>query len=402
MEFSSRVLAVASHLQAAAASEGGAVIVAPLSAPLPSFYADILQPFAREPLHRDFSQLHGRAFEAATVCCVIAGIGSQLDHTTVDSFLATILAWHGVPPTRGSSVAIAERTQFSHTTRPARMQPIHPPLPPERRVYALVDRASPPASGSRAYAHRAITNADALLAECQRAARAARCVRVRFPPEMPFRDALDALRTANVLVGAHGAGLANAIFLRRGSIVVEVLAASFAVPESFAMRPDKFGFLGRLGLRRVRLVARETALLRCTTHVERARPVFERLRDCDVTIGSWGEVERAIAGAPDSTAAQSAVHRAADEWHPSPSALLSNRVAQLSAWRCTVWPTAQPGTDEARCLRGNQLADGFVYAHNRGRGTSRAVCGAHAVCTCCRRPQAPVRSAAAHVAVFTM
>ena len=63
-------------------------------------------------------------------------------------------------------------------------------------------------------------------------------------------------------------------------------------PVSFAITPDKYGWLNELGLRRVRVVAKERSPL-CVTTSERQRKVWERLRDCDVLL-SWSQVESAL------------------------------------------------------------------------------------------------------------
>ena len=71
--------------------------------------------------------------------------------------------------------------------------------------------------------------------------------------------------------------------------------------------------------------------------------------------------------------------------HVSPAAPHPNSVDPLL--RCTLWPRGTDGLPDAeRCARGNSLNDGFQYFYNRNRGTSRAVCGRNAACTCCRRP----------------
>ena len=59
-------------------------------------------------------------------------------------------------------------------------------------------------------------------------------------------------------------------------------------------------------------------------------------------------------------------------------------MSHSAKWKCTGWPAdASVGGDEARCLHGNTLQDGFEYSHNSKRGSKNARCvGA---CTCCRR-----------------
>ena len=87
-----------------------------------------------------------------------------------------------------------------------------------------------------------------------------------------WRSQLEVLRDADILVGVHGAGLTNAIFLdaQAKPVLVEVLAASFAA-KGFGL--IKFGFLPALGVRHVRVVTREAD----TGCVSRAKGVAERL-----------------------------------------------------------------------------------------------------------------------------
>ena len=114
----------------------------------------------------------------------------------------------------------------------------------------------------------------------------------------------------------------------------------------------------------MRLVARETRLSECATLAERTRHEWERLRECDVTVG-WAEVEEALARPQDDDA----------ERH-------TPRI-NASMWKCTTWPAdARVGSDAARCAHGNRQHDGYEYVHNAARGMPGAKCGA---CACCRR-----------------
>ena len=342
------------------------VFVPGLPAGLPSFYRDLFDPLGRvetQP-HSDF--LRGQSYGDAKLCCV-NGAGT-LNRSAVASLIALIRRHH-----------LGDAKLSPSVTRRAR--PPQWPAPTDKATFALVDRAAsqPPAAASstsssgfrRSHASRAITNAAELLEACARSALAASCMRVRFPPEAPFRTALASLRDTSVLIGVHGAGLANAVFLPAGAAVVEILPRGFAAPGSFAITPDKYGWLHELGLRRVRLVARETRLFACASLTERLRKQWERLRDCDVSV-EWTAVEAALLRPEnDENAIPS---RAADH----------TRAENATAWRCTAWPSdASVGSDEARCLRGNQLSDGYEYIHNAGRakpGLDR--CGP---CACCRR-----------------
>ena len=220
---------------------------------------------------------------------------------------------------------------------------------------------------------------------------------------MPFAESLSRLQDASALLGMHGSGLMNVVFMRSGSTLVEVLPKAFAShPLTFGV--DKYDFLAsELGIDHVQIHAREESFS-CVAASSRST---ELLRDCDVRL-SWSEVETALArggdryspwvpprvaqlGTPPRTGARGAADGAAAE-HTSwgrtvvPGSGSRQQSSKLAAaWACTTWPAGpEKGDDAARCLHGNTKADGFVYAHNRYRGTQAATClGA---CTCCRRP----------------
>ncbi len=367
MEFLSRALYAAPALLGVRDAAPLTVVVPGLPKGVPSFYSDVLSPLGTTVKGVVDDAVRGGAFSSITSCCV--NTRGAINRSAADAMLALIVRHHLGHP----------------RARPAPLPPLSAEPPWE---VALVQRA-PLTGGGSPLEERAISTEARLFDECVR--RAGSCVRVRFPPEATFAHALGALRRANVLVGMHGAGLANAAFMRAGSAVVEVLGAGFASPGSFAIRPDKFGFLLELGIRRVRLVAPETSGL-CARHRS-----FERLRDCDVSF-EWADVERALQrrGRDDVPTIAKAMAAGAEA---APAALVaatprggnaSSHAPAASPWRCTTWPAgAELGGDEARCLHGNKLADGFVYAHNRARGTPSASCGVQARCTCCRRPARP-------------
>ena len=96
------------------------------------------------------------------------------------------------------------------------------------------------------------------------------------------------MRSARALVGVHGAGLANAVFLKQGMVAVELMPRAFAA-SAHSFGAAKFGFLPALGVRHVRVAVAESDP-RC---VERAGKVAERLRDCDVTV-EWRQLEHAL------------------------------------------------------------------------------------------------------------
>jgi hypothetical protein len=51
---------------------------------------------------------------------------------------------------------------------------------------------------------------------------------------------------------------------------------------------------------------------------------------------------------------------------------------------CTDYPAGGTGSNEHKCLHGNELHDDFTYVYNQGRGTASATCGKSASCWCCR------------------
>ena len=121
----------------------------------------------------------------------------------------------------------------------------------------------------------------------------ARAAFARFkpPPLEPFAAALETLASTHVLIGMHGAGLVNAVFLPPGATVVEIFPRRFSAPGSFGW--EKHTWLRQLGLRRLRMLADEVSLQGCVSPEERKARVWARMRDCDVTV-SWRDVERAL------------------------------------------------------------------------------------------------------------
>jgi hypothetical protein len=368
MEFFTRVLVAAPTLLTAR-SAAISMLVPNLPAGLPAFYNDILGPLSIE-LHSSAAALRGRSFHAPTFCCVNSI--TDLNRTAVDTLVDIIRRHHlATTPRMGQFKQPPQPTYAAMLRRSVAIIERDPPQPAGDHHHRDGHKGSLAVLPRRAHSGRAITTLETLLEECER--RAAECHRLRFPPAVPFSQSLRVLERASILVGFHGAGLANALFMRRpGATVVEVLPKGFAQPGSFAMTPDKYGWLAEVGVRRVRVIARETSSAACTTPSERARREWERLRDCDVDL-SWDEVDAAI--------------------RPEPAKSVAWRTQQRASWQCTAWPanataSVRAAGDEARCLSGNRLRDGFVYAHNRGRSSPLARCGGG--CACCRRPGAEV------------
>jgi len=101
------------------------------------------------------------------------------------------------------------------TTTPA--DPAAATLP----TVVLLRRSSTPGACVEA---RCLTNFDALTAALSARLGGAYTV-VVAPPDGPFGDRLRLFRTAAALVGVHGAGLANALFLPPGASVFQVWGA---------------------------------------------------------------------------------------------------------------------------------------------------------------------------------
>ena len=189
------------------------IVVPGLPVAAPSFYADILEPL----IHRLHSgndtltqqALVGRAFSSAMLCCVNAAY--SFDSAAVHSLTAKILAHHGIsrraPPMWPGPIVCSRHSPLRCV----------PPFAPSRGFpnahvddlfIALVDRYRAPSAAPLDGAPdltkgtRSISNADALLAACAAAYRAApraaaRCARVRFPargalPQLGSRAVLSA------------------------------------------------------------------------------------------------------------------------------------------------------------------------------------------------------------------
>ena len=80
------------------------------------------------------------------------------------------------------------------------------------------------------YFSRSIENEDHL-----RAALRALGFTILEPANIPFRDQVQAINNASMIVGAHGSGFGNLIFARAGTTVIDL------------MRQDWVGFFGAIG-----------------------------------------------------------------------------------------------------------------------------------------------------------
>ena len=198
------------------------------------------------------------AFTSATLCCIKKP--TKINASAAIAFLERVIDDH-LTGTAGSASSSSQHDVLIVTRAP------HP-------------WASP---GSA----RRIVGLRALLAACQKSGRT--CATIDFGA-LPFAEAVRRVRAARALIGVHGAGLANAVFLKPASVAVELTPKAFAA-SAHSFGAAKFGFLPALGVRHVRLSVAESDP-RC---VERARGLAEKLRDCDVMV-EWRAVDQALGG----------------------------------------------------------------------------------------------------------
>lgn len=291
MEFVRRVLGEASAWLALRTPAVIYMPLAPANTSVPSYVRDILKPFANSietslspaAMIRSVRAAAAAAartnqarrpaqhlFSSAMLCCIKKP--AKLNAADTRALIERIVAAHGVDgPHQNANSSSSTSTSAD---------------------VLLVDRL-PPAWATPTSGRRLIGSAK-LLRGCQRSSYrspSTSCAAIDFG-RIPFHEALVRLRAATALVGIHGAGLTNAIFLppSPSSTVVEILPQALAsMPNNFAA--IKFGFLKTtFGLRHVRLPAPEAS----PSCVAEARGVRERLRDCDVRLDSWSVVEKAM------------------------------------------------------------------------------------------------------------
>ena len=209
-------------------------------------------------------------FSSATLCCVRKP--TKLNTSAAVALIQRIIQSHlGQPtPTRSAAVGSGTASDAAGGT-------------PVVDVFFIT--RTPPTWAEAGTARR-LTTLPGLLAGCRRSGRA--CETIDFGRQS-FAEGLRKVRRARSLVGVHGAGLANAIFLPPRSVAVEILPRDFA-KSAHSFGTAKFGFLPALGVRLARVIAKESDP-RCP---ERARRVAERLRDCDVAL-EWAKVEEVLA-----------------------------------------------------------------------------------------------------------
>jgi len=158
----------------------------------------------------------------------------------------------------------------------------------------LIQRQAPPWSDS--IEGRRISNFEKLLQQCNHAS-GLHCSSIYFE-QLSFPQSLRALRESDVLVGVHGAGIANGIFLRHGSLVVEIFSSGFLAagrPGFPVFGESKHTHVRTLGIGYRRIVASETDSW-CRQRQSKGNfrdAEKEHLRDCDLTV-KWEELDRAI------------------------------------------------------------------------------------------------------------
>ena len=164
--------------------------------------------------------------------------------------------------------------------------PVPPPPPLESRgrssararVVRIIKRSGP----------RQISTHAQLLRTCRTQERAPhtiyQCVSIEFR-ELPVAAVLAFMRNTSILVGIHGADLANALFLPPNATVVEVFGRHFASPPTYGMRA--FEHLAKTRLRHRRLIVDESdstcvfnAYQRCTNVSEVVLRVEEGPKPC--------------------------------------------------------------------------------------------------------------------------
>lgn len=146
---------------------------------------------------------------------------------------------------------------------------------------------------------RRIFNLDALLEQCQHHY-ALRCRAVDFA-RMTFRKVVQLVNLeTDVLVGMHGAELANGYFMRNGMALIEIFGRSFGRPGSYGLR-NYAGLFSRSGLIHERLVVPESddacaqrAEAYCAPfHLRPHACVLPIVIDCAVKV-SWDELLRVL------------------------------------------------------------------------------------------------------------
>ena len=283
MEFARRVLGEAPTLLSLARETS--LIHVPLNGnlTLPSYYRALLRPFGTVVSRlEDYPRTASPASEGAAETSLHAGI---------EVSTATLCCVKKPTKLTNASAArvVIERIVAAHIGGSSQRAAGGDEGGGEATDVLFVRRAAPPWAGPSD--GRRIMRLEQLVRSCRASGRV--CDEVDFGL-LPFGDAVRRLRGAKALVGAHGAGLTNAIFMsakaEAAPLMVEVLPRAFATAaRGFGL--IKFGFLPGLGIRHARISAPE-ADPRC---VSRASGLAERLRDCDVQL-EWVDVERALRG----------------------------------------------------------------------------------------------------------
>ena len=288
--------------------------------PLPPFVGQVFRALGYDvsPDGWPPTALAGHTFEQPTVCCVnnvpfdARFEPSAVNHVRLRLAKAAAAAgsrahWPWTDGRLTGARAAAARGQYAGE-RPRLLL-----LQRMGEAVALAATAAPgsrPASagGGEAATRRAplrlpprtLVSAAALLAGCRHSGR--RCGAVSFEG-MPFLQVLATVRAAHALVGVHGAGLANAAFMREGSTLVEILPRAFgSLRRSFGTAA--YAYMNELGVVRHERILGAEADPNCVRVARKHRAgVAERLRDCSVNV-TWSEVARALARASEFSRAE--------------------------------------------------------------------------------------------------
>lgn len=142
------------------------------------------------------------------------------------------------------------------------------------------------------YALRTAVAAEAAAAEAA-APGVSLAAEVVFFENATFHEQISMMQETNVVVASHGAGVANLLFLRPGSVLIEVMP--------FGVAASPFDTLARLyGVPRVRLTAQpdEDVFRSCVAHFNKDGPAV------DAVLARWTAAAAAFrAGDADGTAA---------------------------------------------------------------------------------------------------
>lgn len=232
-----------------------------INAPLLHFYVDLLAPF-------------GRILPFKTAA---TGIGSE-----VDGYKSVVMCC--APDLQPKMLSFLRNGVVEHyLPASAGVDPVTSPGKGQLRVL-FIERAD----------SRRLAGGKQLLDACRLAAGVDECTEI--VPGLPgilFSDVVRSVRAADVIIGRHGAGMANVAFARVRTAVVEVFPQSFGrrmVPHGWGNKlhhiSDEIGLI-----RRVLLVPEMSK--RCAKSKN-----TKELRDCELRLLEWTDIARALKTLP--------------------------------------------------------------------------------------------------------